>query len=106
MSHFLTIGISHYLCVGGVLFIVGILGICLNRTNVILMLMAVEIILLAVSLNFVAFSVFLSDLMGQVFIFFVLTVGAAETAIGLAILVAFFRNQCTVSVHDMEKLKG
>ncbi len=106
MSHFLTIGISHYLCVGGVLFIVGILGICLNRTNVILMLMAVEIILLAVSLNFVAFSVFLSDLMGQVFIFFVLTVGAAETAIGLAILVAFFRNQGTVSIHDMEKLKG
>ncbi|HQS83835.1 MAG: NADH-quinone oxidoreductase subunit K [Alphaproteobacteria bacterium 16-39-46] len=106
MNQLLTIGLSHYLCVGGLLFIIGIMGICLNRTNVILMLMAVEVILLAVSLNFIAFSAFLFDLMGQVFVFFVLTVGAAETAIGLAILVAFFRNQGTVSVQDMEKLKG
>ncbi len=106
MNQLLTIGLSHYLCVGGLLFIIGIMGICLNRTNVILMLMAVEVILLAVSLNFIAFSAFLYDLVGQVFVFFVLTVGAAETAIGLAILVAFFRNQGTVSVQDMENLKG
>lgn len=104
--HFLDIGLPHYLCVSAIIFILGITGICLNRTNVLLMLMAVELILLAVSLNFIAFSSFLGDLMGHVFVFFILTVGAAETAIGLAILVVFFRNQGNVAVKDMEKLKG
>ncbi|CCJ07191.1 MULTISPECIES: NADH-quinone oxidoreductase subunit NuoK [Methylocystis] len=102
----LTIGLTHYLVVAAVLFTLGVAGIILNRKNIIVILMSVELILLAVNLNFVAFSQSLADLTGQVFALFVLTVAAAEAAIGLAILVAFYRNRGTIAVEDINSLKG
>ncbi|WP_420392900.1 NADH-quinone oxidoreductase subunit NuoK [Acuticoccus sp.] len=100
------IGVSHYLTVSAILFVIGVFGIFLNRKNVIVILMSIELILLAVNLNFVAFSAALGDLVGQVFALFVLTVAAAEAAIGLAILVAFFRNRGSIAVEDIDTLKG
>lgn len=102
----MTIGLGHYLAVASVLFTLGILGIFLNRKNVIIILMSVELMLLAVNINFVAFSAYLNDLMGQVFALFVLTVAAAEAAIGLAILVVYFRNRGTIAVEDINLMKG
>lgn len=100
------IGLEHYLTVAAVLFVIGIFGIFLNRKNVIILLMSIELILLSVNINFVAFSSFLGDLAGQVFTLFVLTVAAAEAAIGLAILVCFFRNRGTIAVEDVNMMKG
>ncbi len=100
------IGLEHYLAVAAALFVIGIFGIFLNRKNVIILLMSVELILLAVNINFVAFSSFLHDLAGQVFTLFVLTVAAAEAAIGLAILVCYFRNRGTIDVEDINMMKG
>ena len=100
------IGIEHYLIVGAILFVLGVLGIFLNRKNVIVILMAVELILLAVNLNLVAFSAFLNDLTGQVFAMLVLTVAAAEAAIGLAILVIYFRTRGSIAVDDINRMKG
>ncbi len=100
------IGLVHYLVVAAILFTMGVLGIFLNRKNVIVILMAIELILLAVNLNFVAFSAYLHDLVGQVFAMFVLTVAAGETAIGLAILVIYFRSRGTISVDDLNRMKG
>jgi NADH-quinone oxidoreductase subunit K len=102
----MTIGLSHYLSLAAILFTIGVFGIFLNRRNVIIILMSVELILLAVNINFVAFSAFLGDMMGQVFALFVLTVAAAEAAIGLAILVAFFRNRGSIAVEDAAAMKG
>ena len=102
----MTLGLAHYLSVAAILFTLGVLGIFLNRKNVIVILMSVELILLAVNLNLVAFSHFLGDLVGQVFALFVLTVAAAEAAIGLAILVAFFRNRGSIAVEDINMMKG
>ncbi|MFO1103896.1 MAG: NADH-quinone oxidoreductase subunit NuoK [Methylocystis sp.] len=102
----LTIGLTHYLVVAAILFTLGVAGIILNRKNIIVILMSVELILLSVNLNFVAFSQSLADLTGQVFALFVLTVAAAEAAIGLAILVAFYRNRGTIAVEDINSLKG
>ncbi|MGE8944459.1 NADH-quinone oxidoreductase subunit NuoK [Leptospira interrogans] len=103
---FATIGLGHYLTVAACLFTLGIFGIFLNRKNVIIMLMSVELMLLAVNINLVAFSYFLSDLVGQVFALFVLTVAAAESAIGLAIVVVVFRNRGSIAVEDINLLKG
>ena len=100
------ITLTHYLAVAAILFTIGVLGIFLNRRNIILMLMAIELILLAVNINLVAFSAFLGDLIGQVFAMFVLTVAAAEAAIGLAILVVYFRNRGTIEVEDINLMKG
>jgi NADH-quinone oxidoreductase subunit K len=100
------IGLGHYLAVGAILFTLGVLGIFLNRKNVIVILMSVELILLAVNLNFVAFSSFMNDIVGQVFALLVLTVAAAEAAIGLAILVVYFRNRGTIAVEDINMMKG
>ena len=100
------IGIEHYVVVSSILFVLGVLGIFLNRKNVIVLLMAIELMLLAVNLNFIAFSHYLSDPAGQVFVFFILTVAAAESAIGLAILVVLFRNLNTINVEDLDSLKG
>lgn len=100
------IGIQHFLCVSGALFTLGVFGIFLNRRNVIVILMSIELMLLAVTLNLVTFSAYLHDLIGQVFSMFVLTVAAAEAAIGLAILVAFFRNKNSIAVEDISSLKG
>ena len=100
------IGIEHYLVVGAILFVLGVLGIFLNRKNVIVILMAVELILLAVNINFVAFSAFMQDLVGQVFAMLVLTVAAGEAAIGLAILVIYFRGRGTIAVDDVNRMKG
>lgn len=100
------IGLVHYLVVGAILFTMGVLGIFLNRKNLIVILMAIELILLAVNINFVAFSSFLHDLVGQVFAMFVLTVAAGEAAIGLAILVIYFRGRGTISVDDVDRMKG
>ena len=102
----LDIGLAHYLSVAAVLFTLGIFGIFLNRKNVIIILMSVELMLLAVNINLVAFSAELSDLVGQVFAMFVLTVAAAEAAVGLAILVVFFRNRGTIAVEDISVMKG
>ncbi len=102
----MVIGLSHYLTVAAILFTLGILGIFLNRKNVIVILMSIELILLAVNINLVAFSSHLGDLVGQVFTMFVLTVAAAEAAIGLAILVVFFRNRGTIDVEDVNVMKG
>ena len=102
----MTIGLGHYLAVAAVLFTLGIFGIFLNRKNVIVLLMCIELMLLAVNINFVAFSHFLSDTAGQVFVFFILTVAAAEAAIGLAILVVLFRVRRTINVADLNSLKG
>ena len=100
------IGLSHYLTVAAILFVIGIFGIFVNRKNVIVILMSIELILLAVNINFIAFSAALNDLVGQVFALFVLTVAAAEAAIGLAILVAFFRNRGSIAVEDIDTLRG
>lgn len=100
------IGIEHYLTVGAILFVLGVLGIFLNRKNVIVILMAVELILLAVNINLVAFSAFMNDLAGQVFAMLVLTVAAAEAAIGLAILVIYFRTRGSIAVDDINRMKG
>lgn len=100
------ISLSHYLVLGAILFAIGIVGIFLNRKNVIILLMAIELMLLAVNINFVAFSHYLQDVSGQIFVFFILTVAAAEAAIGLAILVVLFRNMRTINVNDLDKLKG
>src|SRR5246127_925868 len=102
----MTIGIGHYLTVGAILFTLGILGIFINRKNVIVILMSMELILLSVNLNLVAFSTFLHDLVGQVFALLVLTVAAAEAAIGLAILVTYFRNRGSIAVDDINLMKG
>jgi NADH-quinone oxidoreductase subunit K len=102
----MIIGLGHYLSVAAVLFTFGIFGIFLNRRNVIIMLMSIELILLAVNINLVAFSAFLSDIVGQVYALFVLTVAAAETAIGLAILVVFYRNRGSIAVEDISLMKG
>ncbi len=100
------IGLNHYLAVAAILFTIGVLGIFLNRRNVIIILMSIELILLAVNINFVAFSHYNGDISGQIFTFFVLAVAAAEAAIGLAILVAFFRNRTTIDVEQIDSLKG
>jgi NADH-quinone oxidoreductase subunit K len=102
----LTIGLGHYLSVGAILFVLGVFGIFMNRKNVIVILMSVELILLAVNLNFVAFSSRLDDLTGQVFAMFILTVAAAEAAIGLAIVVIYYRNRGSIEVDDVSALKG
>ncbi|WP_135078022.1 NADH-quinone oxidoreductase subunit NuoK [Terasakiella sp. SH-1] len=102
----LEIGLAHYLSLGAILFTLGILGIFLNKKNMIVILMSIELILLAVNINLVSFSAFLGDLMGQVFSIFVLTVAAAEAAIGLAILVIFFRNRGSIAVEDINAMKG
>lgn len=102
----MTIGLGHYLAVAAILFVLGIVGIFLNRKNVIIILMSVELMLLAVNINLVAFSSFLNDLVGQVFAMFVLTVAAAEAAIGLAILVIYFRGRGSIAVEDINQMKG
>jgi len=102
----LEIGLGHYLVLAGILFTVGVFGIFLNRKNMIVILMSVELMLLAVNINFVAFSAFLEDLTGQIFTMFILTVAAAEAAIGLAILVSFFRNKGSIAVEDISEMKG
>ncbi len=103
---FSSLTLSHYLVLGAVLFAISIVGIFLNRRNVIILLMAIELMLLAVNMNFIAFSSFMGDMAGQVFVFFILTVAAAESAIGLAILVLLFRNIGSIDVEDMDHLKG
>ncbi|HNP25675.1 MAG TPA: NADH-quinone oxidoreductase subunit NuoK [Nitrosomonas sp.] len=100
------VSLSHYLVLGAILFAIGIVGIFLNRKNVIIILMSIELMLLAVNMNFVAFSHYLQDISGQIFVFFILTVAAAEAAIGLAILVVLFRNLRTINVDDLDQLKG
>ncbi len=100
------VGLSHYLILGALLFAISVVGIFLNRKNVIILLMAIELMLLAVNLNFIAFSHYLNDIAGQVFVFFILTVAAAESAIGLAILIVLFRNLRTINVDDLDSLKG
>jgi NADH-quinone oxidoreductase subunit K len=102
----MTVGLGHYLAVAAILFTLGILGIFINRKNVIVILMSVELILLAVNINLVTFSSFLGDLVGQVFALLVLTVAAAEAAIGLAILVVFYRNRGSIAVEDINLMKG
>lgn len=100
------IPLSHYLTLGAILFCIAVAGIFINRKNVIVLLMAIELMLLAVNTNFVAFSRYLGDASGQVFVFFILTVAAAEAAIGLAILVVLFRNRATINVTEIDSLKG
>jgi NADH-quinone oxidoreductase subunit K len=100
------IPLSHYLVLGALLFSIGVVGIFMNRKNLIVLLMAIELMLLAVNMNFIAFAHFLNDISGQVFVFFILTVAAAESAIGLAILVALFRNLRSINVDDLGSLKG
>ncbi len=106
MTSLLEVGLSHYLTVAAILFTLGIFGIFLNRKNIIIILMSVELMLLAVNINLVAFSTELNDLTGQIFAMFVLTVAAAEAAIGLAILVAFFRTRGSIEVEDVNLMKG
>lgn len=101
-----AIGLTHYLSVAAILFTIGVFGIFVNRRNIIVVLMAIELILLAVNINLVAFSVYLHDVVGQIYAMFVLTVAAAEAAVGLAILVTFFRNRGDISVDDATTLKG
>jgi NADH-quinone oxidoreductase subunit K len=101
-----VIGLSHYLAVSAVLFVLGVLGIFINRKNVIIILMSIELILLAVNINFIAFSAYLHQVHGQIFAMFVLTVAAGEAAIGLAILVLYFRNRGTIAVDDADMMKG
>jgi NADH-quinone oxidoreductase subunit K len=102
----IEIGLTHYLMLAAIVFVIGVFGIFLNRKNIIVILMSVELMLLAVNINFVAFSAYLNDLHGQVFALFILTVAAAEAAIGLAILVTFFRNKGAIAVEDLSSLKG
>src|SRR3954454_12126227 len=106
MNALQSVTLPHYLVLGAVLFAISIVGIFLNRKNVIILLMAIELMLLAVNMNFVAFSHYLQDVSGQIFVFFILTVAAAESAIGLAILVVLFRNLRTINVDDLDNLKG
>ena len=101
-----ALSLSHFLILGALLFAISVVGIFLNRKNVIILLMAIELMLLAVNMNFIAFSHYLNDISGQVFVFFILTVAAAESAIGLAILVVLFRNLNTIHVEDLDGLKG
>ncbi len=102
----MEVGLGHYLTVAAILFTLGVFGIFLNRKNVIVILMSIELILLSVNINFIAFSTFSGDLLGQVFALFVLTVAAAEAAIGLAILVVFYRNRGSIAVEDLNMMKG
>jgi NADH-quinone oxidoreductase subunit K len=102
----MTLTLAHFLTLGAILFAISMVGIFMNRRNIIVILMAIELMLLAVNLNFVAFSHYLGDLAGQIFVFFILTVAAAEAAIGLAILVVLFRNLETINVEDLDELKG
>ncbi len=102
----MDVGLAHYLTVGAILFTLGIFGIFINRKNIIIILMAIELMLLAVNVNFVAFSAHLGDLVGQVFALFVLTVAAAEVAIGMAIVVVYFRNRGSIEVEDVNLMKG
>ena len=101
-----TLSLSHFLVLGAILFAISVVGIFLNRKNVIILLMAIELMLLAVNMNFIAFSHYMKDPAGQIFVFFILTVAAAESAIGLAILVVLFRNLKSINVDDMQSLKG
>lgn len=101
-----ALSLAHYLILGAILFAISIVGIFLNRKNIIVLLMAIELMLLAVNMNFIAFSYYLGDAAGQIFVFFILTVAAAESAIGLAILVVMFRNLDTINVEDLDSLKG
>ncbi|MBW4046957.1 MAG: NADH-quinone oxidoreductase subunit NuoK [Betaproteobacteria bacterium] len=101
-----SLSLAHYLVLGAILFAISVVGIFLNRRNLIVLLMAIELMLLAVNLNFIAFSHYLQDMAGQVFVFFILTVAAAESAIGLAILVVLFRNLSTINVDELDHLKG
>ena len=100
------VGLGHYLTLGAIIFTIGLVGIFLNRKNVIVLLMSIELILLAVNINLVAFSIFINDLAVQIFTLFILTVAAAEAAIGLAIIVVYFRNSGTIRVEEIENLKG
>ena len=100
------VGLGHYLTLGAIIFTIGVIGIFLNRKNVIVILMSIELILLSVNINLVSFSVFLNDLSGQIFTFFILTVAAAEAAIGLAIIVVYYRNAGTIHVEEIDSLKG
>jgi NADH-quinone oxidoreductase subunit K len=102
----INIELGHYLALGGVIFLIGIAGIFLNRKNVIIILMSIELILLAVNINLVAFSIYSNDIVGQVFTFFILTVAAAETAIGLAIIVSYYRSKGSILVEEINELKG
>ena len=102
----IEIGLGHYLTLSAIIFSIGIVGIFLNRKNVIVILMSIELILLAVNINLVAFSIFLNDLSGQIFTLFILTVAAAEAAIGLAIIVVYYRNAKTINVEEIKALKG
>ena len=102
----MTLTLSHYLILAAVLFSISIVGIVINRKNIIILLMSIELMLLAVNINFIAFSHYLNDIAGQVFVFFILTVAAAEAAIGLAILVVLFRNKGSISVEDINEMKG
>jgi NADH-quinone oxidoreductase subunit K len=102
----IDIGLGHYLTLGAIIFTIGIIGIFLNRKNIIVVLMSIELILLAVNINLVSFSVFFNDLIGQIFTLFILTVAAAEAAIGLAIIVAYYRNTGTVHVEEINSLQG
>ncbi len=102
----MTLTLAHFLTLGAILFSLAVVGIFLNRKNIIVLLMAIELMLLAVNMNFVAFSHYLGDMHGQVFVFFILTVAAAESAIGLAILVVLFRSLRTINVDDLDRLKG
>ena len=100
------VGLGHYLTLGAIIFTIGIVGIFLNRKNIIVILMCIELILLAVNVNLVSFSIFINDLTGQIFALFILTVAAAEAAIGLAIIVVYYRNSGTIRVEEINKLKG
>ena len=103
---FSQVTLGHYLSLGGILFALSVVGIFLNRRNLIVLLMAIELMLLAVNMNFIAFSHYLGDMAGQVFVFFILTVAAAESAIGLAILAVLFRNRASINVEELDELKG
>jgi len=102
----MTVSLGHYLILGAILFTIGVLGIFLNKKNVIIILMSIELLLLSVNINFIAFSSYLNDITGQVFAMFTLTVAAAEAAIGLAILVVFFRNRNSIAVEDISQMRG
>ena len=102
----IDIGLGHYLTLGAIIFTIGIVGIFLNRKNIIVILMSIELILLAVNINLVSFSIFLNDIVGQIFTLFILTVAAAEAAIGLAIIVVYYRNSSSIRVEDINSLKG
>ncbi len=106
METLVNISMSHFLILAGIIFTIGVFGIFLNRKNVIVILMSIELMLLAVNINFITFSSYLDDLVGQVFVMFILTVAAAEAAIGLAILVVFFRNKGSIAVEDLSEMKG